>query len=47
MTAGIPIVSRDVGGVAQLIDDPLTAPDGHTWGPCGYSSTALCPASVT
>ena len=36
MTAGLPIVSRDVGGMAQLIDDPLTTPGGRTWGPCGY-----------
>ena len=36
MTAGVPIVSTDVGGMAQLIDDPLTTPGGRTWGRCGY-----------
>ena len=36
MTAGVPIVSTDVGGMAQLIDDPLTTPAGRTWGRCGY-----------
>jgi len=35
MTAGIPTVGTEVGGMAQLIDDPLTTPGGHTWGPCG------------
>ncbi len=36
MTAGIPTVGTAVGGMDQLIDDPLTTPDGHTWGPCGF-----------
>ena len=36
MTAGVPIVSTEVGGMAQLIDDPLTTPGGRTWGRCGY-----------
>ena len=36
MTAGIPTVGTSVGGMEQLIDDPLTTPGGHTWGPCGY-----------
>ncbi|WP_432548514.1 GT4 family glycosyltransferase PelF [Kineococcus sp. SYSU DK004] len=35
MTAGIPTVGTEVGGMAQLIDDPLTTPGGRTWGPCG------------
>jgi len=35
MTAGIPVVGTDVGGMAQLITDPLVTPDGDTWGPCG------------
>ena len=35
MTAGIPTVGTEVGGMAQLIDDPLTRADGHTWGPAG------------
>jgi len=35
MTAGIPTVGTSVGGMEQLIDDPLTTPGGHTWGPCG------------
>ncbi len=35
MTAGIPVVGTDVGGMAQLITDPLVTPDGETWGPCG------------
>jgi len=36
MTAGIPTVGTAVGGMEQLIDDPLTTPGGHTWGPCGH-----------
>jgi polysaccharide biosynthesis protein PelF len=36
MAAGVPIVSTDVGGMAQLIDDPLTTPAGRTWDRCGY-----------
>ncbi len=35
MTAGIPVVGTDVGGMAQLITDPLVTPAGDTWGPCG------------
>ncbi len=35
MTAGIPIVGTDVGGMAQLITDPLVGQQGDTWGPCG------------
>jgi len=35
MTAGIPTVGTEVGGMAQLVHDPLTTPEGHTWGPCG------------
>jgi polysaccharide biosynthesis protein PelF len=35
MTAGIPVVGTDVGGMAQLITDPLVTSDGDTWGPCG------------
>lgn len=35
MTAGIPTVSTEVGGMAQLVEDPLTTPGGHTWEACG------------
>jgi glycosyltransferase involved in cell wall biosynthesis len=35
MTAGIPVVGTNVGGMAQLISDPLTTPGGRTYGPCG------------
>ena len=35
MTAGIPTVGTEVGGMAQLIGDPLTTEAGHTWGACG------------
>ncbi|GAB7191315.1 GT4 family glycosyltransferase PelF [Kineococcus sp. NUM-3379] len=35
MSAGVPVVGTDVGGMAQLVADPLTTPAGHTWGPCG------------
>jgi glycosyltransferase involved in cell wall biosynthesis len=35
MTAGIPTVGTDVGGMQQLIEDPLTTPGGRTWEPCG------------
>ncbi|SNS90920.1 hypothetical protein SAMN04488107_4269 [Geodermatophilus saharensis] len=35
MTAGIPTVGTEVGGMAQLVDDPLTTEAGHTWGPAG------------
>jgi glycosyltransferase involved in cell wall biosynthesis len=35
MTAGIPVVGTDVGGMAQLITDPLVSPSGEVWGPCG------------
>ena len=35
MTAGIPTVGTEVGGMAQLIGDPLTSAAGHTWGPSG------------
>ncbi|MGY1733173.1 GT4 family glycosyltransferase PelF [Geodermatophilus sp. SYSU D01045] len=35
MTAGIPTVGTEVGGMAQLVEDPLTSGSGHTWGPCG------------
>ncbi len=35
MTAGIPIVGTNVGGMSQLISDPLTTPGGRTFGPCG------------
>jgi hypothetical protein len=35
MTAGIPVVGTDVGGMAQLITDPLVTPGGEVWGPCG------------
>lgn len=35
MAAGIPVVGTNVGGMAQLISDPLTTPGGRTYGPCG------------
>jgi polysaccharide biosynthesis protein PelF len=35
MTAGIPTVATEVGGMAQLISDPLTTKDGRTWEACG------------
>ncbi len=35
MTAGIPVLGTNVGGMAQLISDPLTTPGGRTCGPCG------------
>lgn len=35
MTAGIPIVGTDVGGMAQLVTDSLTTSAGHTWEECG------------
>lgn len=40
MTAGIPIVGTQVGGMAELVLDPLTTPGGRTWGPCGKLVTA-------
>jgi len=39
MTAGIPVAGTKVGGMAQLIDDPLTDAQGRTWGPCGLLVT--------
>jgi len=39
MTAGIPVAGTKVGGMAQLIDDPLTDARGRTWGPCGLLVT--------
>ncbi len=39
MTAGIPVAGTKVGGMAQLIDDPLTTPGGQTWGPAGLLVT--------
>jgi polysaccharide biosynthesis protein PelF len=39
MTAGIPTVGTDVGGMAQLITDPLTTKNGHTWQACGLLVT--------
>lgn len=35
MTAGVPTVGTSVGGMEQLVEEPLTTPGGHTWGPCG------------
>ncbi|HET7398069.1 MAG TPA: GT4 family glycosyltransferase PelF [Intrasporangium sp.] len=35
MTAGIPVVGTNVGGMEQLVEDPLTTPGGRTLGPCG------------
>lgn len=35
MTAGVPTVGTEVGGMAQLITDPLTTPGGRTFGPAG------------
>ncbi len=39
MTAGIPTVGTSVGGMEQLIDDPLTTPGGRTWQACGLLVT--------
>ena len=39
MTAGIPVVGTDVGGMAQLITDSLVAHGGETFGPCGVLVT--------
>lgn len=35
MTAGVPTVGTSVGGMSQLIGDPLTTPAGVTWDSCG------------
>lgn len=35
MSAGIPVIGSDVGGMSQLIDDELTHPDDRTWQGCG------------
>ena len=35
MAAGIPTVGTDVGGMRQLVGDPLPTADGRTVGPCG------------
>ena len=35
MTAGIPVVGTNVGGMGQLISDPLTTPGGRTFDACG------------
>lgn len=35
MTAGLPVVGTNVGGMSQLIADPLTTPGGRIIGPCG------------
>jgi glycosyltransferase involved in cell wall biosynthesis len=35
MTAGVPTWGTEVGGMAQLITDPLTTPGGRTFGPAG------------
>lgn len=35
MTAGLATVGTSVGGMSQLVGDPLTTPDGVTWGSCG------------
>ncbi|MEU2349064.1 GT4 family glycosyltransferase PelF [Modestobacter sp. NPDC049651] len=35
MTAGIPTVGTEVGGMAQLVRDTLTTPEGRSWGSCG------------
>jgi polysaccharide biosynthesis protein PelF len=35
MAAGIPVVGSDVGGMAQLVADPLTTSEGRTWDECG------------
>lgn len=35
MVAGIPVAGTAVGGMQQLIQDPLTTPGGRTWESCG------------
>jgi glycosyltransferase involved in cell wall biosynthesis len=40
MTAGVPTVGTEVGGMAQLIVDPLTTPGGRTFGPAGVLMAA-------
>lgn len=40
MTAGIPTVGTQVGGMKQLIHDELTTAGGETWGPCGLLTDA-------
>ncbi|WP_205704924.1 GT4 family glycosyltransferase PelF [Kineococcus indalonis] len=35
MTAGIPTVGTEVGGMAQLVGDTLTTGGGREWGECG------------
>jgi hypothetical protein len=35
MTAGVPTVGTSVGGMSQLIGDPLTTETGVTWDSCG------------
>ena len=44
MAASIPLVSTDVGGMSQLIDDILDAPDGKEIGNCGILTV---PGDVT
>jgi glycosyltransferase involved in cell wall biosynthesis len=35
MTAGIPVIGTAVGGMCQLVEEPLTTRLGETWGPAG------------
>jgi glycosyltransferase involved in cell wall biosynthesis len=35
MTAGVPTVGTSVGGMSQLVGDPLTTETGVTWDSCG------------
>jgi len=35
MTAGIPTIGTDVGGMAQLVSETLTTPGGRSWEACG------------
>ena len=41
MTAGVPTWGTEVGGMAQLITDPLTTPGGRTFGPAGVLLTPI------
>lgn len=40
MSASIPVIGSDVGGMSQLLDDTLTTEDGIDIGRCGILTTA-------